>query len=256
MIEMIGFTAVPNAWEDSKLGLSVITFGSPSCYVAEPQGTTTSLRMDFSRNFHHVINPHDYIPFALNDATRRFKEFETITTNIQKVSPTIRALWPLFDFFLDYLAQTEVFCNLGCLYSIVTDRSGIRNCRQILMKDDIPEPPSPVQVERYHSMPHYYSILRDSIASRLPQVLPQSSQRKALSSEVIPSTLLTLPEMVKACSCVVHSDRLTVSIHIDTPMVQYLLKQVTFKKGNDLINLPMLGISKSLGSEGEVSSRT
>jgi hypothetical protein len=256
MIQMIGFTTVPNAWEDSKLGLSVITFGSPSCYVAEPQGTTTSLRMDFSRNFHHVINPNDYIPFALNDATKRFREFEAVTTHIQKVSPTIRAMWPLFDFFLDYLAQTEVFCNLGCLYSIVTERSGIRNYRQILMEKDIPEPPNPVQVERYHSMPHYYTILRDLIASRLPQVLPQLSQRKAMSPEAVPATLLSLPGIVKACSCVVHSDRLTVSVHIDTPLAQYLLKRVTFKKDADLIDLPMLGISKSPGAEGQVSSRT
>lgn len=104
MIQMIGFTTVPNAWEDSKLGLSVITFGSPSCYVAEPHGTTISLRKDFSRNFHHVINPNDYVPFALNDAAKRFKEFESVTIHIQKVSLTIRAMWPLFEFYPTFAA--------------------------------------------------------------------------------------------------------------------------------------------------------
>ncbi|KAJ4127030.1 hypothetical protein NW768_008651 [Fusarium equiseti] len=65
--------SIPNAWQEGKNGISIITFGSPSCHVNEPQGTSTSWKMHLSKNFHHVINPHDYVPFALNDASKRFK---------------------------------------------------------------------------------------------------------------------------------------------------------------------------------------
>ncbi|CEI62571.1 unnamed protein product [Fusarium venenatum] len=234
--------SVPNVWEDSQHGISVITFGSPSCHFAEPQGTSTSWKMHLSRNFHHVINPHDYVPFALNDASRRFKQnLNVIKTPLETISPTIKMFWPIFENCLDFLLEKKgKFCHFGCMYSIATETPGIQNCLQIRSADNLPQIPGPREVDEHHKMSHYFHCVKGSIGARLPQETLSESHRD-IDPEEFPSMILPMPATVTNCSCVVENDRLTVSFNVNTAIIQYLLSEAFFMKGRSEIPLTVIG---------------
>ncbi|KAM0401262.1 hypothetical protein ACHAQC_001943 [Fusarium culmorum] len=234
--------SVPNAWEESQCGISVITFGSPSCHFAEPQGTSTSWKMHLSRNFHHVINPHDYVPFALNDASRRFKQnLNAIRTPLETISPTIKMFWPIFENCLDFLLNKKgKFCHFGCMYSIATEVPGIQNCLQIQNVEDLPGIPGAREVDEHHKMSHYFHCVKGSIGARLPQETLLESHPTTNSHE-FPSMILPMPATVTDCSCVVENDRLTVSFNVSTAIIQYLLREAFFMKEGKEIPLNIIG---------------
>ncbi|PTD06831.1 hypothetical protein FCULG_00006500, partial [Fusarium culmorum] len=234
--------SVPNAWEESQCGISVITFGSPSCHFAEPQGTSTSWKMHLSRNFHHVINPHDYVPFALNDASRRFKQnLNAIRTPLETISPTIKMFWPIFENCLDFLLNKKgKFCHFGCMYSIATEVPGIQNCLQIQNVEDLPGIPGAREVDEHHKMSHYFHCVKGSIGARLPQETLLESHPTTNSHE-FPSMILPMPATVTDCSCVVENDRLTVSFNVSTAIIQYLLREAFFMKEGKEISLNIIG---------------
>ncbi|RGP61694.1 hypothetical protein FSPOR_9819 [Fusarium sporotrichioides] len=234
--------SVPNAWEESQSGISVITFGSPSCHFAEPQGTSTSWKMHLSRNFHHIINPHDYVPFALNDASRKFKQnLNVIRTPLETISPIIKMFWPIFENCLDFLLEKKgKFCHFGCMYSIATEVPGIQNCLQIRTVDDLPQIPGPREVDEHHKMSHYFHCVKGSIGARLPQEALSESHRD-IHSDGFPSMILPMPATVTDCSCVVENDRLTVSFNVNTAIIQYLLREAFFMKGEKEISLTIIG---------------
>ncbi|KAF9779926.1 hypothetical protein IL306_001096, partial [Fusarium sp. DS 682] len=241
-LAMVSHEPVPNAWEETQRGISIITYGAPSCMVAEPRGTTASLQVNLSGNFHHIINPHDYVPFALNDSSRRFKQgFDALKAPLGNISPTIQMLWPIFEYFLDLLMQhTGKFCHFGCMYSITAKAPGIQNCVQTLRVNDLPQIPGAGQVDQYHKMSHYFHCVKNSVVAPLPQ----DSSSEALHGVPIadiPSIILPMPGTVTNCSCVVHSDHLIVSLDVNTPVIQYLLKGATFKKDTREIPLTLLG---------------
>ncbi|KAF4953521.1 hypothetical protein FGADI_5855 [Fusarium gaditjirri] len=221
-------------------GISIITFGAPSCMVAEPRGTSVSFQMNLSGNFHHVINPHDYVPFALNDSSRKFKQsFDALKTPLGHLSPTIQMLWPILEYFLDLLLQnTGKFCHFGCMYSIVAEVPGIQNCVQALRVNDIPQIPSAGQVDQYHKMAHYFHCVKNSVGARITQQVSSGLHHAAFD---VSSMILPMPGTVTSCSCVVHSDHLNVSLDVDTPMIQFLLRGATFKKDSREIPLTILG---------------
>ncbi|KAG7409041.1 hypothetical protein Forpe1208_v011442 [Fusarium oxysporum f. sp. rapae] len=239
-LAMVSHEPVPNAWEERPGGISIITFGAPSCMVAEPRGTTVSFQMNLSGNFHHVINPHDYVPFALNDSSRKFKQsFDALRTPLGNLSPTIQMLWPILEYFLDLLLQnTGKFCHFGCMYSIAAEVPGIQNCVQTLRVNDIPQIPSAGQVDQYHKMSHYFHCVKNSVGARLTQ---QASSELHHAVSDVSSMILPMPRTVTSCSCVVHSDHLIVSLDVDTPVMQYLLKGATFRSDTREVPLTILG---------------
>ncbi|KAF4344585.1 hypothetical protein FBEOM_1483 [Fusarium beomiforme] len=241
-LAMVSHEPVPNAWEQTQRGISIITFGAPSCMVAEPRGTTATLQMNLSGNFHHCINPHDYVPFALNDSSRKFRQgFDALKTPLGNMSPTIQMLWPIFEYFLDLLMQhTGRFCHFGCMYSIASEVPGIQSCVQTLRVNDIPQIPSAGQVDQYHKMSHYFHCVKSSVGVRLPRG-SSSEALDGVSIADIPSIILPMPSTVTNCTCVVHSDHLIVSLNVNTPVIQYLLKGATFKKDTRDIPLTILG---------------
>ncbi|KAF5638010.1 hypothetical protein F52700_4713 [Fusarium sp. NRRL 52700] len=256
-LAMVSHDPVPNAWEERPGGISIVTFGAPSCMVAEPRGTTASLQMNLSSNFHHVINPHDYVPFALNDSSRRFRQgFDALRTPLGNISPTIQMLWPILEYFLDLLLQnTGKFCHFGCMYSIAADVPGIHNCVQTLRVNDVPQIPSAGQVEQYHKMSHYFHCVKNSVGAQLLQG-PPSDVSNGIQSDVS-SMILPMPGTVVNCSCVVHSDHLIVSLDVDTPVMQYLLERATFRKDSGEIPLTILGFPiKSDHYQGEYRIKT
>ncbi|KAF4456157.1 hypothetical protein F53441_1641 [Fusarium austroafricanum] len=240
-LAMVNHDPVPNTWEEQERGISIITFGAPSCMVSELQGTTAALQMNLSSNFHHVINPHDYVPFALNDSSRKFKQgFDALRKPLSDFSPTIQMLWPIFEYFLNLLMKnTGNFCHFGCLYFIAAE-AGLQNCRQTLRMNDIPQIPNAGQVEQYHKMSHYFHCIKNSVGSRLtPDVSSEVSG--GVASDAVPSMILPMSKTVTNCSCVVHSDRLIVSVSVDNPVIQYFLKEATFKRDGLPIPLRILG---------------
>ncbi|KAF5608006.1 hypothetical protein FPANT_635 [Fusarium pseudoanthophilum] len=240
-LAMVSHDPVPNAWEERSGGISIITFGAPSCMVAEPRGTTASLQMNLSSNFHHVINPHDYVPFALNDSSRRFRQgFDALRTPLGNISPTIQMLWPILEYFLDLLLQhTGKFCHFGCMYSIAAEVPGFQNCVQTLRVNDVPQIPSAGQVDQYHKMSHYFHCVKNSVGVQFLQEATSDVVHEIQSD--VSSMVLPMPRTVMNCSCVVHSDHLIVSLDVDTPVIQYLLRGATFRKDSREIPLTILG---------------
>ncbi|RBR25074.1 uncharacterized protein FIESC28_02131 [Fusarium coffeatum] len=197
--------SIPNIWQEGMNGISVITFGSAPCHFNEPQGTTASWKIHVSKNFHHVINPHDYVPFVLNDASRRFEQDSN--------SPR---------------TKSGKFCHFGCIYSISTECPGIQSCLQILTVGDLPQIPVARDFGECYKMSHYYHCVKSSIGAKLPQdVLPEN--HRGVSFNEIPSLILPMPDTVMNCSCVVDIDRLTISLAVDTAIIHYLLEGAFFK---------------------------
>ncbi|KAJ4007335.1 hypothetical protein NW766_010019 [Fusarium irregulare] len=233
---------IPNAWKEGKNGISVITFGSPSCHFNDPGQSSTSWKMHLSKNFHHVINPNDYVPFALNDASKRFKQnLSTLRTPLEAISPTIKMLWPIFENCLDFLSKkTGKFCHFGCMYSISTKVPGIQNCLQILSARDLPQIPGAREVDEYHKMSHYFHCVKNSIGSRLPQNIVSQNNSGIMSSD-LPSVILPMPGTVVNCSGVVDINRLTMSLDVDSAIMLYLLGGAFFKRDEREIPLTIIG---------------
>ncbi|KAL4732193.1 hypothetical protein ACLX1H_001201 [Fusarium chlamydosporum] len=229
----------PNVWEENQDGISVITFGSPSCHFAEPKGTSTSWKMHLSRNFHHVINPYDYVPFALNDQSRRYKRnLDDFTPPLVTMSPTIETFWPLFENCLDsLLKKTGKFCHFGCMYSVTTE---IQSCVQIQSFDSLPQIPSPAEVDEYHKMAHYLRCIRNSAGTRLLQKGSVKSNG-GVKQDDLPSIVLPMPATVTNCLCMVENDQLLVCFNASSTIMQYLLSEAFFRTEGKEVPLTIIG---------------
>lgn len=210
--------------------------------------------MHLSRNFHHVINPHDYVPFALNDTSRRFKQnLNALRTPLETISPTIKMFWPIFENCLDFLLkETGKFCHFGCMYSITTAVPGIQSCVQIRNINNLPQTPSAGEVDEYHKMAHYLSCVKSSVVARLSQEVPPR-RKNSINLHELPSIMLPMPATVRNCSCVVESDRLIVSLNVNSTVIQYLLSEAFFRKEGKEIRLTIISCIPDADNGHQVS---
>ncbi|KAK3365563.1 hypothetical protein B0T24DRAFT_682655 [Lasiosphaeria ovina] len=220
-----------NAWEAPRNGLSVVTFGSPAAMVVEHHGSTAALQKRWAKNFHHVINPDDVVPFALGESPKWIEKFLAFATNAG-LPVTLQFLLGMLKFWLNNLSSGS-FTHYGCIY-LVEMADQTTQCRQITALSQIPQSaPDISKLRQYHSMDHYAHCLSRTATGG--SMAPSMEYATSMTVEEFRQHCWPLPGAIRECSGVVHDNRVTISLTIECRLVQFLLKKVVFKRnGKDV----------------------
>ncbi|KAL2069468.1 hypothetical protein VTL71DRAFT_14147 [Oculimacula yallundae] len=214
------FSAMPNTWNQNDLGLSVVTFGSPSAMVLEKVESTAAPRHGLRRNFHHIVNPEDYVPFILNDTEKAFLAFSQAVT----FAPAISVVWKTVLKFWE--STRGNFAHFGCIFLLKVQQP-TRYLRQITVSTDIPERPRFIHITRYHSMEHYNSCVRN--LDDLQAALGTSYSPYAGALERIDTEILSLASSMGECSATICDSEVTMALTMTSRLSEFLVKSVSFE---------------------------
>ncbi|KAK6497143.1 hypothetical protein TWF506_004618 [Arthrobotrys conoides] len=215
---------------DTSPRISVITFGAPSMMVLEQFGTTATPLKCFTKNFHHIINRDDIVPFILNQSTKKAKEMMEAAQKILAIWPDAKAFFGILLKFFEFWAESrQPFAHYGTIYLIDPvegDSTGIIQCYAIITSRQIPQTPK-VDL-RFHSMDHYNRCLDKTLTDR--KEFPELSIgiSTALTSTQFYKEFLPLPETIKGCTGVVYPTRVVISCPLSPDLLQYCTKNVSF----------------------------
>ena len=213
--------------------ISTVTFGAPSMMVLEPAGTTATLPRCFTQNFHHIINRDDVVPFIVNSGIRTGGNILTSASNL------IRTAWPDAEWLFKVLGRVleiwtennRPFGHYGRLYllgRVETDDKRMR-CQPVTTPRQLPStPPADFNsTTRFHSMAHYNLCLGQTLAHRTE--FPDFNPVTAMTSEQFYQDCLSLPDTIKGCEAMVYDNKIVVSAAIETPLIQFFTKNVSFE---------------------------
>ncbi|KAF3223687.1 hypothetical protein TWF679_000124 [Orbilia oligospora] len=211
--------------------ISVITFGAPSMMVLEPFGTTATPPKCFTKNFHHIINRDDIVPFILNQASQKAKEVMEATHKVLEAWPNAKAFFLiLLKLFQSWAEARQPFAHYGIIYLIDPvegDRTGIIKCYAIVTSRQIPQTPK-IDL-RFHSMEHYKRCLDKTLTDRKELLERSTGLSTALTSTSFCEDLLPLPEIIKGCEGIVYPTKVVISCPIGPDLLQFYTKNVSFE---------------------------
>jgi hypothetical protein len=246
---------IKNAWNEGSTGLSAVTFGAPSAMVVESKETTASLRRELFGNFHHVINPDDYIPFILNDVkTKGTKLLQTAATALVKVFPVLGPVEEPLTKLLEYwLSIKKQFAHCGSIYVLEKDSPRFRYC-QITSRRQIPPIPDYMETKRFHAMSHYmYCFNGHRVAS---EPLSRIDTSLLLTPTQISEAILPQSTIGSQCICEISDDTITVSIAVRPRISQFFIQQATFKLADDKKPVTMHHFSPMTDGSDQVRSES
>ncbi|KAF3283202.1 hypothetical protein TWF970_001180 [Orbilia oligospora] len=255
-------TSDSDSQEESEINLSprisVITFGAPSMMVLEPFGTTATPPKCFTKNFHHIINRDDIVPFILNQASQKAKEVMDATHKVLTIWPDAKVFFGiLLKLFQSWAEARQPFAHYGVIYLIDPvegDSTGIIQCYAIITSRQIPQTPK-VDL-RFHSMEHYNRCLDKTLTDRkeLPDISTDLST--TLTSTKFCRDLLPLPEIIKGCKGVVYPTKVVISCPISPDLLQFCTKNVSFEIGPKWRNSEIYKSEKKFGKSTIDASQT
>lgn len=216
--------------------ISTVTFGAPPMMVLEPAGTTATLPRCFTQNFHHIINRNDIVPFIVNSGIRTANNILTSAGNI------IRTTWPNADWLFKVLGRVlEIWADNNCPFGhygrlylldrVEADDQRMR-CQPVITLGQLPRAPLADlnSTIRFHSIEHYNHCLGRTLAHR--NEILDSNPVTAMTSKRFCQDCLSLPDTIKGCAAMVYDNKIVVSATIETPLIQYFTKNVSFEIEN------------------------
>lgn len=234
-----------NVWNDNtSSALSVVTFGSPASIVAEESWTTAALRGEWTRNFHHIINPMDAIPFVGGQEKQWAKRLLRFVTQSSSSTP-LTMVCNLLEYWVD--SQWD-FAHFGRMYLLECNDHGI-NCRQITTLNQTPAPSKwdINNIKRFHSVEHYAHNLQRTM--RPITALPGSVMSTSMSVDDFQQHCFPLPAAVQDCRGVIRDNHIKVSITVESRLMLYFLHKVTFDRGGE--EVPIGGVQVTLRPDNQ-----
>ncbi|KAK4186740.1 hypothetical protein QBC35DRAFT_436549 [Podospora australis] len=220
-----------NVWErDSTRGLSVVTFGSPPSLVVKDAETTAAIQSEWIGNFHHIIDPHDPIPFLLSHeptwATKFLSEAAKATrTEYMNLRGTC---WPL----MKWISRGATFAQYGSLYILDSDGETI-GCVQVTHPSQIPNnSPEIYRASRYHTMSHY-SLAICRANRQFPVYATGPLQLQSMTAGAFSDHCLSLPESLRECTGMIHENMVSITIAVRSRLVPFLVDSVTVTHEGD-----------------------
>ncbi|KAL2676444.1 hypothetical protein Neosp_010202 [[Neocosmospora] mangrovei] len=207
--------SIDNTWGDSAVGLSTITFGAPSPMVVESPTTTARLRSRFRRNFHHIINPDDPVPFLAS------LSMQTIQSMMNKLREVFEALLPSFK------AHSGALALIFRLWSIGDDKFAHFGRLYLLgIEGGSEQSRVPSRETRFHVMDHYNYCIGD-----IP--LNENLVRLSDTGEMQPDTLrqhcLPFSNPIRGGICTIKDEMAVVSVTLDAPLAGYFIPRISFE---------------------------
>lgn len=239
-----------NAWEDAQIGLSVVTFGSPAAMVVENQYSTTALQSRWTKNFHHVINPDDPVPFALAESPKWIEKFFGIATSVRLPTPLQTSL-VMLKYWLNGRRRGS-FAHFGCIYLLeIVDQT--LHCRRVTALSQIPSiAPDVFNFWQYHSMDHYAHCMGRTVSS--DPLSPSTAENNDLMTvSQFCQHCWSLPESIRESTAVIQDNRIIVTIIVDSRLVQFLLKKVAFKRNGNEVGISRVEFSLRADDYNHVS---
>ncbi|KAK6360887.1 hypothetical protein TWF730_007002 [Orbilia blumenaviensis] len=213
--------------------ISTITFGAPAMMVLGPGASTSTPPKRFAKNFHHIINRDDIVPFIVNSGTRKATEaFHETSKILNVVWPDSLWIFPLLRVCFSAWAVNKCpLAHYGRLYLLdrVEGDSGQIRCHALITSRQIPPTPE-IQLE-YHSMAHYYHCLDKTLTDR-KNFLDIDTSTVPNSTDFYRSCLV-LPEEIEGCTGTIYPDKIVVLAPIGTPFIRFFMKAVGFEIERD-----------------------
>lgn len=212
--------------------------------VVESQDTTAMLQHELGKNFHHIINPQDYIPFILNNTMDQVNtSWKRVAETFKKANPLLHDVLQPLGKFLKYWASCRgQFAHFGCVYLLEARKTDGIHCRQITEESQIPTIPGINGIERFHAMSHYAHCV-----SRVPEVhkgFQNIDMTTSATSEQFWSTIFPLPGSIQSCVAVVSDTKILITIIINERLAKFLVKEFVFKQGGNNVQVTKMKLTR------------
>jgi hypothetical protein len=250
MTHHYGVRTVHNTWEwelepSASARISTVTFGAPAMMVLEAPGTTAEMRKDLKKNFHHIINPNDVIPFSINRSILMVSRFVDRSEEI--FASLLRTAWPGSELALAVFGRTlrlwtdsnGTFAHYGSLYLLDPYEGNGRTmqCSLITATRQIPSSPELNDIAglwRFHSMEHYNHCLSETLDCHYP--FPEINRTTMMNSLQFQRDCLP-PLVITDCKGKVSDDRVVISATIKPSLIRFLTKGITILLGDTRVSV-------------------